>query len=278
MVGRRDKDFYVRFWGVRGSIPCPGPDTMRYGGNTSCLEVRCDGRLFVLDGGTGLRLLDRTLGEAALDADVLFTHSHLDHVNGWAFFTHLKDPRTRFAIWAGHLSAPHRIEDVLARFLDDPVAPVHAGNVKAALTYHEFLAGDSLAPCPDVTIRTAPLNHPNNATGYRIDFDGRSICYITDTEHRPGRPDAAIIDLIRGADIAIYDSTYTDDEYPRFAGWGHSTWQEGARLADAAGVRTFVAFHHDPNHDDATMDAIALALERARPGSIVAREGMVLRP
>ncbi|MEX2648685.1 MAG: MBL fold metallo-hydrolase [Alphaproteobacteria bacterium] len=271
-------DFFVRFWGVRGSIPCPGPDTVRYGGNTSCLEVRCDGRILILDGGTGLRLLDRALPDVSLDADVLFTHTHLDHVNGWGFFRRLSDPRHRLDVWAGHLKPPHRIETVLARFLDDPLAPVHAGNVKAALTYHDFAAGDSLAPRPGVSVRTAPLRHPNGATGYRIEFDGRSICYVTDTEHVPGQPDAAILGLIEGADIVIYDSTYTDAEFPRFLGWGHSSWQEGARLAETARVKTFVAFHHDPNHDDTAMDAIAVALSRTRPGSIVAREGMVLRP
>ncbi len=276
-MGQRP-DFFVRFWGVRGSIPCPGPDTVRYGGNTSCLEIRCDGRILILDGGTGLRPLDRALPDVSLDADVLFTHTHLDHVNGWGFFRALNDPRHRLGIWAGHLKPPHRIETVLARFLDDPLAPVHAGNVKAALTYHDFAAGDSLAPRSGVCVRTAPLRHPNGATGYRIEFDGRSICYVTDTEHVPGQPDAAILGLIEGADIVIYDSTYTDAEFPRFLGWGHSSWQEGARLADVAGVKTFVAFHHDPNHDDAAMDAIAVALGRTRPGSIVAREGMVLRP
>jgi phosphoribosyl 1,2-cyclic phosphodiesterase len=276
-VGQK-ADFYVRFWGVRGSIPCPGPDTVRYGGNTSCLEVRCGGQPLILDGGTGLRLLDGALGPDALDADVLFTHTHLDHVNGWGFFRHLSDPRHRLSVWAGHLKSPHRIETVLARFLDDPLAPVHVGNVRAALTYHDFKSGDSFGPRPGVAVRTAPLRHPNDATGYRIEFDGRSICYITDTEHVPGKPDERILALIEGADIVIYDSTYTDEEYPGYAGWGHSTWQEGVRLAETARIGTFVAFHHDPNHDDATMDAIAAKLRHARPGSIVAREGMVLRP
>jgi phosphoribosyl 1,2-cyclic phosphodiesterase len=271
-------EFTVRFWGVRGSIPCPGPDTQRYGGNTSCLEVRCGDRLLILDAGTGLRTLAAGLGSEALDADVLFTHSHLDHVNGWAFFLPLTDPRHHFHIWAGHLRRPHRLDGVLARFLDDPLAPVHLGNLRADLTYHEISAGDSFAPRPGVFVRTAPLNHPNGATGYRIEHGGKAICYVTDTEHTPGRTDANVLGLIQGADIVIYDSTYTDEEYPNYVGWGHSTWQEGARLADLAGVGLFVAFHHDPNHGDATMDRIAEDLKRARPGSVVAREGLVLRP
>lgn len=277
-VTSRQGDFFVRFWGVRGSIPCPGPDTVRYGGNTSCLEVRCGEHLLIFDAGTGLRLLDRALGDGALDADVLFTHTHLDHVNGWAFFTHLREPGNRFAVWAGHLNDTHRIDAVLARFLEDPLAPVHAGNLAAALTYHEFRQGDRLTPRPGVTIRTARLNHPNDATGYRVEYGGHAICYVTDTEHRADGRDPAILGLIEGADIFIYDATYRDDEYPKYAGWGHSTWQEGMRLADAASVGTYVAFHHDPGHGDDAMDAIAHELAQARPGSVVAREGMVLRP
>ena len=271
-------DFFVRFWGVRGSIPCPGPATVRYGGNTSCLEVRCGERLFVLDAGSGLRMLDRALGPGPLDADVLFTHTHLDHVNGWAFFTRLTDPRNRIEVWAGHLDGTHRITDVLGRFLEDPLAPVHAGNLAATVTYHEFRQGDSLTPRHGVKVRTAGLNHPNNATGYRIEYGGHAICYVTDTEHKDDVRDPAILGLIEKSDIFIYDATYTDQEYPKYAGWGHSSWQEGMRLADAAGVGTYVAFHHDPGHDDDAMDAIAALLGRARPGSVVAREGMVLRP
>ena len=127
-------------------------------------------------------------------------------------------------------------------------------------------------------MRTAPLNHPNGATGYRLEFAGHSVCYITDTEHVSEQLDPNIVELIEGTDIFIYDSTYTDAEYPRYRGWGHSTWQEGVRLADAANVKLFVAFHHAPEHADETMDEIASALRRARPASSVAHEGMILRP
>ncbi|HXM70716.1 MAG TPA: MBL fold metallo-hydrolase, partial [Thermoanaerobaculia bacterium] len=127
-------------------------------------------------------------------------------------------------------------------------------------------------------IRTAPLNHPNGAIGYRIEYGGKAICYVTDTEHVPGKLDANILGLIEGADFLVYDSTYTEAELPRFAGWGHSTWEEGVRLSDAGRVKTFVVFHHDPAHDDAFMDRVAKNAEKARPGTLVAREGMVLTP
>ena len=148
----------------------------------------------------------------------------------------------------------------------------------ANVSFHDFSAGDVLEPHPGIKIRTAPLNHPNGASGYRVEYGGHAICYITDTEHEIDKPDRNVLGLIEGADIVIYDATYTDEEFPKFITWGHSTWEEGVRLCDAAGVRTFVVFHHDPGHDDDMMDAIAGEVEAARPGSVVAREGMVLRP
>jgi phosphoribosyl 1,2-cyclic phosphodiesterase len=272
-------EFYVRFWGVRGSVPCPGPETVRYGGNTSCLEVRCGARLLILDAGTGLRLLDAALArEAPLDADLLMTHTHLDHVCGWPYFRALSRPDTRLRAWAGHLKPPHSLEAVLSRFLEDPATPVHNGNVGAAIDWRHFTIGETLDLGDGIQVRTAPLNHPNGACGYRIDYAGKSICYITDTEHVPGQPDQNILGLIDGADIVIYDATYRDEEFANFITWGHSTWQEGVRLADAAEARTLVIFHHDPGHDDDMMDAIAGEAAAVRPGTVVAREGMVVTP
>ncbi|MBN33619.1 MAG: MBL fold metallo-hydrolase [Rhodospirillaceae bacterium] len=271
-------DFFVRFWGVRGSVPCPGPDTVRYGGNTSCLEIRCGDHLLIMDAGTGLRGLSDTLGAGPLDADLFMTHTHLDHVCGWPYLQALTNPATTLTAWSGHLKAPHTLESVLERFLKDPATPVNDETLAAAIAWRDFAIGDVLEPHTDVVIRTAPLNHPNGASGYRVEFGGRSICYITDTEHEIDKLDENVLGLIKGADVVIYDATYTDEEFPKFIAWGHSTWEEGVRLCDAADVRTFVVFHHDPGHNDDTMDAISGELEIARPGSVVAREGMVLRP
>jgi phosphoribosyl 1,2-cyclic phosphodiesterase len=127
-------------------------------------------------------------------------------------------------------------------------------------------------------LRTGLLNHPQRATGYRIGFQGKAVAYITDTEHEVGRPDRNILNLVDRADIMIYDCTYTDEEYPAHKNWGHSTWQEGVRLANAAKVKTLVLFHHDPDHDDEFMDRVAAAATDARPGTIVAHEGLVLQP
>ncbi len=273
------EDFFVQFWGVRGSIPCPGGDMVRYGGNTSCLEIRCGSYILILDGGTGLRLFDHSRsGAGPLDADVLFTHTHLDHICGWPYFTSLLDPQSTINVWCGHLLPDHTIEQILGGLLSEPFMPVQNQGIRARIDYRDFTAGETLKPRSGVTLHTALLNHPQGATGYRVEFGGKSICYITDTEHQPGKPDRKIIRLIEGADVVIYDSTYTDEEFPDHVTWGHSTWQEGVRLCDAAHVGQFVVFHHDPDHDDSFMDGIAEDIERARPGSLVACEGMVLRP
>ena len=272
-------DFSVRFWGVRGSIACSGPKTARYGGNTSCLEVRCGGRLIVLDAGTGLRYLGRELiASAPLDVDLYFTHTHFDHVCGLPFFAPFFNPQNRFRLWAGHLGEGLTLKRVLSEFMMSPLFPVPPEVFKAGMEYRDFAAGATLKSGDAVSIRTTPLNHPDGATGYRIDYGGRSICYLTDTEHVPGVPDRNILGLIDGADLVVYDSMYTDEEYGRYVGWGHSTWQEGVRLCKQAGVKRLVVFHHDPEHDDDMLDGIAREVAAAMPGSLLASEGLVLEP
>lgn len=276
--------FSLRFWGVRGSLACPGTDFTRYGGNTSCLEIRCGPHLLIFDGGTGMRQLgEHLMAQAAktgvaVDADIFFTHTHLDHMVGVPFFAPLYRRESSLRLWAGHLGPNRSIRDALSGMMVEPLFPIPPEVFISCPTYHDFTAGESFELYGGLTVRTAPLNHPNGATGYRIDWQGKSICYVTDCEHRAGGPDRAIVDLIRDADIFVYDSTYTEDEYQHHKGWGHSTWEEGAKLADLAGVKTFVLFHHDPSHDDTTMDEIARAAEAQRPGTLVAQEGMILTP
>ena len=179
-------------------------------------------------------------------------------------------------IWSGHLLPDRKIEQVLGSVMMDPLWPVQLEHLVADIQFNDFSAGDTLEPTKEIRIRTAKLNHPNGATGYRIEYGGRSIYYVTDTEHFPDRLDETVIELIKDADIFIYDCMYTDDEYPNHVNWGHSTWQEGVKLANHALVKQFVAFHHEPDHDDRMMDSIAEALLNARPNSLVAREGMTL--
>jgi phosphoribosyl 1,2-cyclic phosphodiesterase len=159
-----------------------------------------------------------------------------------------------------------------------PLFPVPMGILNAQVTFRDYHSGETIQPRPGVTIKTARLNHPNGATGYRVEFGGRVIAYITDTEHTAGKLDQNVLGLVDRADIMIYDSSYTDAEYPRYKGWGHSTWQEGIRLCREADAKRMVVFHHDPDHDDEMLDGIAREVEKLLPGSVVAREGLVLEP
>ena len=272
-------EFTVRFWGVRGSIACPGPGTVRYGGNTSCVEVRCAGQLFIFDGGSGLRLLGDALmkGEHPRDFDLFYTHTHLDHCHGLPFFAPCYDARNRIRVWAGHLKPDAGIEGVLGKMMSPPLFPIPMDIFAAKLEFHDFVAGELLKPHSGITLRTGLLNHPNRATGYRLEQGGKAVAYITDTEHQPGRLDRSVLQLIDRADVMIYDCTYTDDEYPAHRNWGHSTWQEAVRLANAAKVKTLVLYHHDPDHDDDMMDRIAADAAAARPGTVAAYEGLVLQ-
>jgi phosphoribosyl 1,2-cyclic phosphodiesterase len=280
-------DFAVKFWGVRGSIACAGPQFVRYGGNTSCLEVTVGARRLIFDAGTGLRPLgDELNGGGKLDLDIFFTHTHFDHICGLTFFKPLFTSDNRVRLWAGHLAPILRLVDVVKQLMMAPLYPVTLDVFSAKVEFRDFRSGETLRPVPGVRLRTAPLNHPNGATGYRVEHDGKALCYITDTEHRGGPPDPTIVDLCRDAEVMIYDCSYTDAEYPSYRGWGHSTWQEGVRVADAANVGSLVVFHHDPSHDDAFMDDVERAAQAARPGVapngqprvIVAREGMVIAP
>jgi phosphoribosyl 1,2-cyclic phosphodiesterase len=273
------QEFSVTFWGVRGSIACPGPETIRYGGDTSCLEVMCGARRLIFDGGTGLRKLGNKLVRLGPgEIDLFFTHTHFDHVCGLPFFVPMFVPGNTVRLWAGHLLPEHRLRQVLVEMMMAPLFPVPPEIFRADVSYNDFSCGETMSPQPDITIRTGPLNHPNRATGYRIEYGGRSICYITDTEHFEDRMDDEVLALIRDADVFIYDATYTNEEYPRFKGFGHSTWQEGVKLADAAGAKTLVIFHHDPNHSDDFMDNVAHQAAEMRPGTVVAREGLTLTP
>lgn len=272
-------EFYAKFWGVRGSIACPGAETIRYGGNTACLEVKCGDHTLIFDAGTGVRQLGNKIAkQESIDLDIFLSHTHFDHVCGLPFFAPFFSPGNRIRVHAGHLGSEYKLREVLIEMMMAPLFPVPPSIFKADVTWSDFRAGETLQPHSGITLSTAPLNHPNNATGYRVDFEGRSVCYITDYEHLEGRRDEVLIGLVKGADYMIYDSTYSDEEYEQFRGFGHSTWQQGLRVAEEAEVGKLVIFHHDPDHDDRWMDNVANKAEKLRPGTIVAKEGMVLSP
>jgi phosphoribosyl 1,2-cyclic phosphodiesterase len=269
--------FTITFWGVRGSIPCPGPATVRYGGNTPCVEVRCGERLIIFDAGTGLRPLgDKLMSDGrTLDADIFLSHCHIDHVAGLPFFAPFYDRRHRFRVWAGHLAPASTTHAAIAAMMREPIFPIGTDAFNADIAYRDFRSGETLTPATGIVLRTGPLDHPGGATGYRLEFAGRVFAYLTDNEARHTL-DPGLIALANDADLAVYDCAYTDEEIVSKKGWGHSTWRDGLRLADAAGVKTLCLFHHAPEHDDAVMDRIAAQAREARPGTVAAMEGQVI--
>lgn len=270
----RDPSLSVRFWGVRGSVPTPGPDTVRYGGNTSCVEVMCGSRRIIIDGGTGLRVLGRKMAaEGPVQADILLSHTHLDHIEGFPFFLPAFIAGNQFRIWAGHLLPATTLERTLGRLMSAPLFPVPLETFGPQVQYYDFRAGDRLMLSDRIVVRTAMLDHPNNAVGYRIEFAGRALCYISDTAHTPGKTDQNVLGLIEAADLVIYDAMFTPAEFAERPHWGHSTWEEAIRLAELAHVKRLALFHHDPIRTDDDLDELAALVTARRPGTFVAREG-----
>ena len=266
----------VKFWGVRGSIACPSPDHVVYGGNTSCISVTTDAGAMIFDAGTGIRSLGRELIRQGVGhGHLFFTHTHWDHINGFPFFAPAFNPAFRLEIHGGRQEgSPRGIQHVLTGQMETPNFPVPLAAMRGIVSYEDFEVGSTFAPYDDVTVLTKALRHPNGACGYRIEYRGVAVAYITDTEHTPGQPDANVLALMQGVDLAIYDSTYTDDEFPTKVGWGHSTWQEGIRLARMAGAKRLAIFHHDPEHTDDIMAAIEAEAASQWSGAMVARDGM----
>lgn len=277
-VVEHDGRMSLRFWGARGSLPAPGAATARYGGHTLCVELRCGPHLLILDAGSGLRELGVALAASGVpvEADILLSHTHLDHICGLPYFAPMYNRDARIRLWGGHLAPPAGIAEALRLSWRAPLMPDMDAEFRANISFHDFSAGQHLQLHPDLRVGTTILRHPGNAVGYRVEWAGVSACYITDTEHPADGHDANLLRIVAGADVMIYDATYTETEYRSRIGWGHSTWQAGVSLADAAAVRQLILFHHDPGHDDAAMDAIASAVAEKRPGTLVAREGMLI--
>ena len=248
---------------------------MKYGGNTSCIEVQAGEHTFVMDAGTGIRNFSKVI----LERDVrktylLLSHTHWDHINGFPFFTPAYDPERTITVRAGHLKNQGGVKNVLSTQMHNPMFPVPLEAMQADLRFEDFEAGEDFNLFGDVMIKTAPLNHPNGATAYRVEHKGKSVVYVTDTEHIPGTPDQNILGLIEGANLVIYDSTYTDEEFGAKVGWGHSTWEEGVRLCREAGAKNLAIFHHDPDHEDLFMEQLESVARQTWEGAIVAREHM----
>ncbi len=266
-------DLTVRFLGVRGSIATPGANHMA-GGNTACVEVCAGDTRIILDAGTGLRTLgDERMRSGPRHSTILLSHLHWDHVAGLQFFTPIYVPGHRVEIASGPNGVMSHDAAIRALF-KAPFFPVDFDDLGGQVTTRELRPNDRFV-IGDITITMAKLNHPDPVYGYRLEHGGQSIVYATDTEHF-ACVDPTLKKLAAGADILIYDSQYTPEEYPAKVGWGHSTWQAGAELARAAGVPQLVMFHHDPNRTDDALDRLVATFADAPVPVTAAAEGATI--
>jgi len=255
----------LKVWGARGSIPAPGPETMRYGGNTSCVELTLsDDSKLILDAGTGIRNLGLTRGgRDQFDGPIhiLLTHLHLDHIQGLMFFAPAFRPESEIIIW-GPASPEASLRDRIARYISAPLAPVEVRELPSHLSFREAepLEWD-IGPA---RIRAQAVNHRGPTLGYRIDDAGRSLCYIPDHEPGLGAPLRELdddwisgFDLAHGASMLVHDCQYTDTEYPNHLGWGHSPMSDALEFGHRVAAERLLLFHHDPLHSDADLDDLA---------------------
>jgi phosphoribosyl 1,2-cyclic phosphodiesterase len=270
----------IKFWGVRGSTPTPQPENMRYGGNTSCVEVRFDDHIYIFDCGTGFRVLGHQLktefGGRPFSAHVFVSHFHWDHIQGIPFFRPLYDnPHSQFAF---HCSSRTRsLKQVMAEQMASPYFPVNLNHMSAKSNYYDIENG-RVRMEDGVQLQTAWLNHPQGCMGFRLETKDGVLVYATDNE--PGDPefDKAVRKLAEGADVLIYDAQYLPEEYEASRrGWGHSHWREAVSVVMESGAKELVLYHHDPDHSDPVIDKIVQEARNYYPKVRAAAEGMEIR-
>ena len=267
----------VRFWGVRGSIPVPGADTVRSGGNTSCVEIQsADREVLILDAGTGIRLLGLDLDRRPVDrlvAVLLFSHTHWDHIQGLPFFSPARLRNNRLVIMGGHRVGRH-LEQVLAGQMADAYLPFTFEDLKADLLIKEVHDGERIVVGNSMSVLPCQLTHPGGVFGYRIRCQDKVVVYATDVGHLADGLDSRIVELARDADLLIHDAHFTRRERSERPDWGHSSWEEAVQTALQAGVRRLALFHHDPMRTDAELDEIEIQAQAMFAGTFLAREGM----
>jgi phosphoribosyl 1,2-cyclic phosphodiesterase len=274
----------ARIWGSRGSLAAPGPETVRYGGNTSCVEVELgDGTIIVLDAGTGIRALGDALtaGRPGQPINVLLTHLHMDHLQGLAFFAPLWSADTELHVY-GPRHPTRTLADRIANYLSEPLFPIHLSDVPSRPTFHEL--HDEEFTLGTARVAAMPVSHAGPTVGYRIEDGGRSLAYISDHEPARGVDFKSLgpewisgFPLCENVDVLIHDSQYSAEEYESHVGWGHSSIEHVVHLANTAKVRQLVLYHHDPGHSDDTLEALlvrAKELSEADNPPVLAYEGM----
>jgi len=273
----------IKFWGVRGSIATPGLTTVKYGGNTSCVEVRQGHEIIILDAGTGLRQLGKSLLEEfkdqPLNLTLLLSHTHWDHIQGLPFFGPIYEKRCHLRI-VGCEGARKGLEEALTGQMETTYFPVPFAKLPSNIEIEEFTNYDfHIGP---IEVQAHRANHPGLCVGYRLTTPDGRVVFFPDTEPNPEGPEAAMLEFIHGADVLILDSQYDRVEYEKHRGWGHGCVDASVALALQAQVRSFFLFHHDPNHADKTLDQFVrharrlVAAQKSALAADAAREGQII--
>lgn len=299
----------MKFWGVRGSIPCPGPSTVKYGGNSACIELRIgqSGKIVVIDAGTGIRdlgndLVKNELAHGPLDIDLYLSHTHWDHIMGFPYFVPIYIPGTKLKVYGPVSFEDDPLEDVVGGQMKYRYFPVNVGELASQIEYIRLKEDPQMDQGGGYRLATKILNHPILALGYRFESDGKVVCTCYDTEPfrnlfitDPDHPDydeamahegemvaeeqnRVLEQFFAGADLLIHDAQYSEEEYATKVGWGHSTYEHAGKSAARAGVKRLAFFHHDPDRTDEQIDELArIYCEPGRFGDLevfYAREGM----
>ena len=268
----------IKYYGTRGSIPTPGPTTVKYGGNTSCVSVETDGRQLILDAGSGLRQLGLDLMQKGFfkgegRCSFFLSHVHWDHIQGIPFFLPAYIKGNSFDFY-GTPNINTTLEDVLAHQQHYLNFPVEFKEMPATFNFFDLGDGETVN-LDSISVTSKKLNHPGGVFAYRVEHSGKSMVFATDTEHYSAL-DWRLVELCKDADLLIYDCNFTPDEYrdKRKIGWGHSTYEEGIKVVKEAGVKQFHLFHHDPLHSDEFLeDEILEPARKLFPNSHLAKEG-----
>ena len=267
----------LKIWGVRGSTPTPQIENLKFGGNTPCVEIRtAQNEAIFFDGGSGVRAAGQCLMQEAegqpINTRIFLTHFHWDHIQGLPFFAPLYGPDNHISFFSGSTGRPLR--ETLEGQMAQPYFPIDFSQVAAHRDFHQIKTGDSIQ-AGSLTIRPFPLNHPQGASGYRIECGSTVVAYVTDYEHGHPELDRVLEEYAQGADILICDAQYTPEEYETHRGWGHSTWKNAVGIAQRTGAKQLLLFHHDPGHDDDTMKRITDEARAEFANTTAAWEGFV---
>ncbi len=271
----------VTFWGVRGSIPTPGPETVRIGGNTPCVQVTTpDGDLVILDAGTGIRLLGKALLQRPprrIIGHIFLSHTHWDHIQGLPFFAPARRRGNRFTILGGR-RVNERLEHVLAGQYLDTYLPFSLREMEADILIKELRNGETLVLGEHTLVTARKMDHPGGVFAYRVRWRDRVVVYATDLQHPAGGVAPALVELAAGADLLIHDAHFVDSN--DMPDWGHSSWSKAIEVARAAGVRRLALFHHSPDSDDDMLERREREAQADFSALLLSREGetLALRP